>query len=285
MTEKRSYSYTVLRYVHDVTTSEFVNVGIVLHVPSEGNLRVRTRHTIGRIKDVFPDLDRQAFVDAMASVERGIKTVAKDIATSGMLPCDGDAATYARRALPSDYSSLQWSPIGTGLTDNADKTFERLFERFVTRYDEHTARRRTDDEVWRPVRDLLQERNIAVPLEKKEIIGKTDVISFDRTWKNGVWHAYEPVSLDLADADGIKDKARRWLGHLAAVADGPSDDFKVYFILGKPRKQALMPAYESAKAILACAPGGPSIYEEDEVESLVSSIEDEYREHVEGVRS
>jgi hypothetical protein len=280
MIEKHPYSYTVLRYVHDVTTSEFVNVGIVLHVPSECRLLVRTRHTIGRIKVVFPDLNRQAFVEAMASVERGIKRVAKDIATCGMLPCDGDAATYARRALPADYSSLQWSPLGTGLTDNADKTFERLYERFVTRYDEHSARRRSDDDVWRPVRDLLEERRIAVPLEKKEIAGKTDTISFDRTWKNGVWHAYEPVSLDLADADGIKDKARRWLGHLAAVADGPSDQFKVYFILGKPQVASLLPAYESAKAILSRAPGAPAIFEDDQVDRLVSSIEDEYRAHL-----
>lgn len=285
MTDRRPYSYTVLRYVHDVTTAEFVNVGIVLHVPSEGALRVRTRHTIGRIKDVFPDLDRRAFTEAMKAVERGVRSVAKDIATSGLLPCDGDAATYARRAVPVDYSSLQWSPIGTGLTDNAEKTFDRLYERFVTRYDEHTARRRTDEDVWRPVRNLLEERKIAVHLEKKEIIGKTDVISFDRTWKNGVWHAYEPVSLDLADADGIKDKARRWLGHLAAVADGASDDFKVYFILGRPQMRALLPAYENAKAILARAPGDPSIFEEDEVDSLVTSIEDEYRSHEESARS
>lgn len=280
MTEKRPYSYTVLRYVHDVTTSEFVNVGIVLHVPAEGCLRVRTRHTIGRIKDIFPDLDRRAFIDAMASVERGIKFAAKDIATAGMLPCDGDAATYARRALPADYSSLQWSPIGTGLTDSVDKTFERLYERFVARYDEHTERRRSDEDIWRPVRDLLEERHIAVRLEKKEIVGKTDVISFERTWKNGVWHAYEPVSLDLADADGIKDKARRWLGHLSAVADDPSDDFRVYFILGKPRSPTLLQAYENAKAILARAPGEPAIYEENEVDRLVSSIEDEYRAHL-----
>lgn len=280
MSGKHPYSYTVLRYVHDVTTSEFVNVGVVMHIPSENSLRVRTRHTIGRIKDVFPDLNRRAFIDAMTSVERDINRIAKEIVTCGLLTRDGDAATYARRALPSDYSSLQWSPIGTGLTENADKTFERLYERFVARYDGQSTRRRSDDDVWRPVRDLLAERSVCIQLEKKEISGKTDTIAFERTWKNGVWHAYEPVSLDLADAEGIKDKARRWLGHLAAVVDGSIDPFKVYFILGKPQTASLLTAYESAKAILSCAPGGPEIFEEDEAELLVSSIEDEYRAHL-----
>jgi len=280
MTAKKPYSYTVLRYVHDVTTGEFVNVGIVMHVPSDGALRVETRHTIGRIKDVFPDLDRQAFVSVMKDVTRGITTIAKDIQTSGLFRTDGDASTFARRALPTDYSSLQWSPVGTGLTIDSNKTFARLYERFVSRYDVHSSHRRTDEDVWRPVRDMLAERKISVALEKKEIVGKTDVISFDHAWKNGVWHAYEPLSFDLADADGIKDKARRWLGHLAAVADGPSDPFKVYFILGKPQTQNLLPVFEKAKAILAKAPGQPAIYEEEQIDRLVSEIEDEYRVHV-----
>ena len=280
MTATRPYSYTILRYVHDVTTGEFVNVGVVLHVPSDRALYVKTRHTMGRIKDVFPDLDREAFVSGMKSVERGITAIAKEIEASDLLRANGDAGTLARRALPTDYSSLQWSPVGAGLTDSPDNTFERLFERFVSRYDIHSPHRRTDDDVWRPVRDKLAERKIFVTLEKKNIVGKTDVISFDRAWKNGVWHAYEPLSFDLADADGIKDKARRWLGHLSAVADEPSDLFKVYFILGKPQTQNLLPAFEKAKAILAKAPGQPAIYEEEQIDGLVSAIEDEYRAHM-----
>jgi hypothetical protein len=279
MTEKHPYSYTVLRYVHDVMTAEFVNVGLVLHSPIAGVLRAETRHTIGRLKDVFPDFDRQAFVSAMKAVCRAIDSVAKKQADGTFLDKDGDAGTFARSAVPIDDSSLQWSPIGTGLTADIDKTFARLYERFVGRYDTHVAHRRTDDEVWRPVRDKLVERQVPVKLGPKEIAGATDVISFGHAWKNGSWHAYEPLSLDLIDAEGIKDKARRWLGHLAAVADRPSDQFKLHFIVGAPQNKALLPAYETAKLILAKAPFEPSIYEESEVDALVSEIEDEVRAH------
>lgn len=281
MTEKMQYSYTILRYVHDVTTGEFINVGVVFFVPCIGLLKTKTRHTIGRIKSVFPDISREAFVSTMKSVERGMSLVATDLLDVKSLHPPGlDAAQLAKRTLPDDYSSLQWSAVGTGLTENPERTFERLYERFVARYDEHALRRRTDEDVWRPVRNLLEEKNIHVSFEKKEVVGKADIIFFERAWKNGVWHAYEPLSLDLADAEGIKDKARRWLGHLAAVTDGPSDEFKVYFLLGRPQSAELMPAFEKARAILAKAPGKPKIYDENQVEILVSQIEDEYRAHL-----
>jgi hypothetical protein len=33
MNELLSYTYTVLRYVHNTTSGEFVNVGVVLYAP------------------------------------------------------------------------------------------------------------------------------------------------------------------------------------------------------------------------------------------------------------
>jgi hypothetical protein len=85
--------------------------------------------------------------------------------------------------------------------------------------------------------------------------------------------------MDLADAEGIKDKARLWLGHLAAVADGPSEPFKVYFLLGAPQDWSLRPAFDTAKAILSKSPFAPSIYDETQIDDLVSDIEDEFRAH------
>jgi Protein of unknown function (DUF3037) len=281
MIKKQKYSYTALRYVHDVMTGEFVNVGVVLFVPSTATVKVKTRSTIGRIKDIFPDLQRVAFVNAMRTIDRGIKKVSKDCAETSLLSRDVDAGALARMALPSDDSSLQWSPVGGGLTDDVDKTFERLFERLVSRYDAaHSAHRRTDDDVWRPVRAKIAERNIDVELVKKTIVGSTDEIAFEHAWKNGKWHAYEPISLDMADADGIKDKARRWRGHLDAVHDGASEQVKLHLVIGAPSQKSLIPAYENAVKILSSSPFQPTIYSEDQIDELVNQFEDEVRAHV-----
>jgi hypothetical protein len=81
--------------------------------------------------------------------------------------------------------------------------------------------------------ERLEDRNLLSRLQEKTLRGKVDEISFKHAWKNGYWHVYEPVSFDLADAEGIKGKARSWLGHLSAVA-GDVEPFKPHFIVGAP---------------------------------------------------
>jgi hypothetical protein len=115
-------------------------------------------------------------------------------------------------------------------------------------------------------------------LQEKTIVGNVDQISFKHAWKNGQWHIVEPISLDLSDAEGIKQKARRWLGHLAAVAEG-SEPFKPMFVVGAPSEIELRPAFDTAIAILRRAPFEPEVFEENQVEDLVDKIEEEVREH------
>lgn len=110
--------------------------------------------------------------------------------------------------LPDDDSSLRWSPVGHGLTANATKALERLFVRYVAKHDKLAvpdSRRLTEDDVRRKSRRKLSELVVEVPFEAKLASGDHDEITFNTAWKNGSWHAYEPVSLDLADEQGIKD--------------------------------------------------------------------------------
>ena len=273
MTEKLAYSYTVLRYIHDVVSGEALNVGVVMHAPASGFLKVRTRKTIGRLKHAFPDLDRAAFSDAMQAVDRGHLTVAKQASKTALFDARTDARSHALKVLRDDDSALQWSPTGTGLTADPLRTFERLYERYVARYDSAPAKRRSDADVWQPVLDKLMERGINVPFEPRTVAGTQDRIVFERAWMNGGWHACEPVSLDMASAERIMTKARRWRGHLAAVADGTSERIDLRFVLGRPQNSALMGAYESAKAILAHAPFATEVVDENDIDDFVASME------------
>lgn len=276
----RPYTFTVLRYVHDIMTSEFVNVGIVLYVPSIGLVKEKTSLSIGRIRCVFPNLDRKAYSDSIKAIRKAIGGVGaqKNSETA-------DARSIASMGVPVDDSSFQWSACGSGITDDPDKALHQLYARLVKYYDNKSPARRTDDDVWRLVRDKLQEKNVQVKLEEKTIVGTDDQIEFKHAWKNGVWHAYEPVSLDLADADGIKDKARRWRGHLSAVADGASEPLKLHLIVGTPQNQLLMPAYKRALTILKHSAFSPEVYEENQIDRLIERIEDEVSTHVRQTRN
>ena len=147
MTEKQAYSYTVLRYIHDVVSGEWLNVGVVMHAPAVSFLKVRTRKTIGRLIQAFPDLDRVDFADAMQAVDRGISAVAKQADKLPLFDARTDARAHALKVLPDDDSALQWSPTGVGLTADPPRTFERLYERYVTRYDSTPVKHRSDEDV------------------------------------------------------------------------------------------------------------------------------------------
>jgi hypothetical protein len=283
MTDRRSYSYVVLRYVHDVMTGEFVNVGLVMLVPSKGLGLVKTRQTISRIKSAFPDLDRHAFLAAMREIRAAFAKIRKR--QKRFLPFEGDVQALARQLLPADDSSLQWSSVGVGVSDDDQKTFARLYDRFVARYDVQSSRRRTDDDVWRPVLEKLTERELDAKLHPATVAGAIDDIVFEHAWRNGKLHVYEPVSFDLANADSIKVKAREWLGHLSAVtAEGAAEPFKAHFIVGAPSDPRLGEAYKRALAILRHAPNDPDVFEETQVDELVDAIEDEVLAHDAGDR-
>lgn len=279
---RRPYSYSVLRYVHDIVTGEFVNVGIVFLAPEHDGyspvLMSDFKERIQRLRPLFPDIDRHAFVASIGALRRAAKVISKDVA-SDRLFSSGDARAVALRILPHDGSSLQWSGVGTGIAKNLSKEFERIADRMLSTYDRRSEARKTDEDVWRPIRLALAERKVPIEFEPKVIQGSVDTIEFKHSWKNGQIHAYEPLSFDLTDADNIKDKARKWMGHLASVKIGAHDEFKAYFIAGRPTDDRLMPAYETALSILRAAPSSPNVYEETDVDELVNVIEDEFRHH------
>ena len=267
-----AYSYVVLRYVHDPVADESVNVGVLVYAPASRFLQARTRTTFGRLRTLYPDLDGEAFKRALRAVEDGVDALARGAASTPLLPLS-DAASLARSVLPDDDSGLRWSRVGTGLTDDPAATLDALFLRFVARHDRASDRRRDDDDVWRSISQKLAAHDVADRFEEKTIRGGADEITLRHAWKNGRWHAVEPVSLDLVDADGVKGKARRWLGHLSAV-DGLADQAIIHLVVGRPVDLDLTSAYRDALAILRKAPA-TEVVEENEADAVVSQLADE----------
>jgi hypothetical protein len=165
------------------------------------------------------------------------------------------------------------------LTADPAATLDHLFERLVGRYDGKTERaKRLDEDVWRPIKERLDKAGISARLKPTVIHGKVDELKFDRAWKNGKWHCYEPLSFDLADAENIKDKARRWSGFLSAVRDA-GNTFKPIFLVGAPHDAKLLPAFETAVEILRNSPVPPEVFTETEADKLATQMEADIAAH------
>jgi hypothetical protein len=282
---KSFYSFVTLRYVHDAIAGESLNVGLVAYWPEQRDLRVRVRGSMGRVRGMFPDVDRRAFLTSLRAIRRALVAEAKTASSHGLLSADGDALRYACSSLARDDSAFQWSEVGRGVSGDAETEFESLYQRLVGRYDVGTRSNRSDEAVWRPVRDSLLARKIDIDFEEKSLAGETDTVTFENAWKNGRWHAYQAVSLDLSTPDNILDKARRWRGQMTGVAEGSRSDsepIELSFLLGKPQDPSLGDAFLHALSIFKRMPLNPRIYSEDEAELLVDEIEKEYRQHSAG---
>ncbi len=282
MLERETYSYTILRYVHDVMTGEFVNVGVVVHAAS--GLMSKFRLTYGRVSSVFPGLDEKAFKEALRSINNAIVKLEKSEKSAGFLQSSPDAMAFARKALVADDSSFQWSPPGSGVTRDASAILDQLYERFVARHEKHGVRRRDDADVWKPIREKLEELNVADRFHERTFRGSVEEITLEHTWKNGKWHAIHAVSLDLADADGVKAKAHRIRGHLDSVHDGLRDELALNLVLGQPSNPELMGAFDTARKILENAALRPKIVDEDGAGQLLAGLADEINAHDAEVR-
>jgi len=280
MSIRQSYSYSVLRYVHDTLTGEFVNVGLVLFSPEGEFLRFKGKTTVGRVSSMFPSLKTSAFKELLRSVKNRFSVIeAETTSNLGIWEKKSSLDEILLYALPRDDSSLVWSPISTGVTADLKGAFDKIFARHISKFDQKTHRnRRSDDDVWRLFRKDLEKRNLLSFFETKSISGKDDEVEFPFAWKNGIWHCIEPISFDLNAPESIRDKAHKWLGQIASVTDS-SEKFKVYLVLAKPQQSNLASAFDKAVSILEKVPVASEIYIEEDMERLADKLYQQVEAH------
>jgi hypothetical protein len=276
---KVSYSYTILRYVHDIATGEFANVGIVLSAPKAKFLAARCRSTYGRIGKMFPGIDGESLKSHLRHLEHAINVQGTTLAAELELEAwPKNALAAVQSLLPHDDSALQWSALGSGITDAPSTVLERLYERFVTRYEDKVHKhRRTDEEIWRSFKKEFDAREITPHLTSTKITAEEEEVEFAYAWKNAKWHCIEPVSFDLASADSMKEKAHKWLGQLASLEDA-NESFKVYFVVGAPKAITLKKGYERAVRILKKSKA--EVVTEDKAAEFSARVSEDIEAHI-----
>lgn len=275
-----AYSYIILRYVHDVTSGEFLNIGVALYAPDAPYVGAKCRSTYGRLSSAFPGMDGKALRRLMQYIQLKLREAGKRLSEELALERKpASIAEIARSVMPQDDSALQWSPAGGGLTSDPAAELDKLYERMVARHDERVQHQhRSDDDIWKDYRNSLAQRNVLQYLQPKVIAVQDDEVEFKYAWRNGVWHCLEPLSFDLSTADGIRDKAHRWLGQLTSVRE-TEEDFKVIFLIGAPRETALKEPFEKALSILGKIPVANEIIGETEARCFADRLANDIARH------
>lgn len=277
---KIPYTYTVLRYVHDVLSGEFINVGVVLYAPDVKFCNARFSVKYSRLSKIFTDVDGDHF-------RRNIRFIQERLEEEGQRflhefqfekPA-GSVKDFSAKVLPIDDTSLQFSPEGFGVTDNLQNTLDQLFSRFVEKYQEKVERHsRTDDDVWKIFKKTFEEKNIIKHLKPHRIIGNNYEYEFRHCWKNEKWQAQQPVSFDLLDSDDIVDKANTWVGRITSLTDG-GESFKLFVLLGEPQDKKLVSIFSKAQNILHKMPCEHDFIKEQEAEYFAEHLKKEIEAH------
>jgi hypothetical protein len=133
------YSYRILRYVHDIGTGEFVNVGVVFASCDAPCVKARFTTDCRRVKGAFPSLDADVFFARMERLQARFDAI--DAAWCSQVRSREGVSIEAliRSVLPLEDSALHWSPTISGIDGSLAAMLQVLYERFVTR---HNFRRR-----------------------------------------------------------------------------------------------------------------------------------------------
>lgn len=270
---KTPYSFAVLRYLHDIVTGEFINVGVVLFAPKARYLSALCSPRYGRLSKMFLTVDGDNYRKVTRYIQARLEEEGERLITELPLEKIPESVTgFASKILPVDDSSLQFSPEGYGLAEDPRVTLEQLYSRYVEKYYEKTERpSRSDDDVWKNFKRPFEEKRILAHLIPHQIVGRNYDHEFKYCTKNGKWHIQEPVSFDLVEGGSITDKANNWLGRATSLFDG-GEDFKLNLLLGAPQEGKLRNAFVKAQNILHSMPCKHELIREDEAHDFAEEL-------------
>jgi hypothetical protein len=276
---KVAYSYSVLRYVHDPVTQEFVNIGVAVFSPAAKYFRATCTTSYGRITNIFQKIDGNRFRQLSRYIQDQICAMGREYESALPFESGQSIEHLLAKVLPPDDSAIQFSKPGVGLSSDFDQTLKELFDRHVEQYTAiGDSPRRSDDEVWRVFREPLDRVQVTPLLRPKRIVASNYEYEFERAWKNQVWHVYEPVSFDMVEASSMLDKANRWVGRATSLMDS-TDRFQMHILLGEPQDERLNATFTKAQNILNKMPGKKEFIRESEAQAFAENLAREIQSH------
>ncbi len=270
-----------------VLTGEFQNIGLVMYSPKTNYLKTSFSTKHNRLSKCFPDINVKAFKKIMRYVGDGFVVLEeryKNEFTFGEKP--KSILELTKSILPFDDSSYQFSSEGFGSTNDLEKTFQDLYEKYVEKYylERQWKHKRHDGDIWKTFKKPLEEIALIKKLESVKVESDDSEYEFPHVAFNGGPHIFQPISLDLSDRKHIFEKAHLWFGVSVDLLDADRNkkapkNLKLHLMLGAPSDTALKDEFESARKLLDKVPCDHEIIMEEEAEKFARRVKKDFEKH------
>lgn len=266
------YTFSILQYRHDAWIGEALNVGVLLSAPEQGFLRMKVRTASPRLTQAYPELGASGFRLLVRALEAKVTSLGQRVEQGSLFESKVTSDSIARKILPEDDSSLRWLDQGAGFTSSPAVEIERLYERYVSRWDANSGRDvRSNEDVYSVFQKKLRVAPIDLTLEEKTIrTPRFGDVHFKHAYQNGRLHVVQPISLDMANADTLFGKASRLVGTLTRLKENP--EVCSYIVAGAPTDRSLERDYLGALDLLREANVAEQIVDENDSQIVADAL-------------
>lgn len=268
-----TYHFRILRYVHDVSTEEFVNIGVVMWIPEHSTLMFRVNEQSRRLSGFFNNFDSKSYRQMIHYLQSSFNKVALDSQTLRLLKDNPEnTSEIFYELVREDASCFQWSSLMSGISTIPEQRLDQLFEEFVVfRKSPGPVQRRNKRVIWSTVLKALKAHDLEEHVQFRVMMKAASFdCPFKMGWNNGIPQVLEPISLNLGDPVEIIDTANTWSGRLSILSQ--ENTFNCTAVIAPADKSVNIKAYNQGYEILKDACSMRKVISENEVNDYMPEI-------------
>lgn len=278
----KTFTYSVLKYVHSQFLGEELNLGIILFFPDRNQLIFRYPKNISRLKKAYKNFTEPAIKQYLKSFEERAKTLS-EATISGELE-----EILQTHFLVRDASTLQFDEVRSVVqyVDDILTISQDYFNLYFPEENPDPGYLTLEVEYLRPIK-LISDHQITV--EYKNLLFAKDAnlkkhirkgielrnarthFKSDLVWENGTRNAVKGISFDLKEETAILDKAVLITAQLNYLHDeAKEENIRFDLLVSAPKQTGLFTAYENALKTLSDISSDKRIIPEDKLSEYAS---------------
>ncbi|NLR77028.1 DUF3037 domain-containing protein [Chitinophaga eiseniae] len=219
------YQYQILRYLPDRVSGEFINVGIVVYDSVKKELLSQFPIKQTRLSNFFQHYDSKLIFDSIKRICNALESIAA-------IEQHADSLNeITKQILPADESALFFTDVKNGIDISLTSALNHLFKKMIHELDLiNKSAGNTDKAVWNNYfKSYFDDYGITSHLKTHKVVTNNDTLEFEKSWKNGKWNLFEPVSFRLSRIDNIKNKVYKWVGKIEELKTS-SEPLNLYLL-------------------------------------------------------